>query len=134
MEADKVIKIPASLDENFFVYWLQFLEPFHNLPPKILLVCAALLKKRYELSQKITDDELVDKILLSKESAKELRETCSVSLQHYHNALCLLRKAKILVDNRVNQRFIPHVTPDSKNFKLLLLFDLDGSKNNKQKE
>jgi len=132
MEADKVIKIPASLDDNFFKYWLQFLSPFHNLPPKVLFVGAAILKKRYELSKKIADDELVDKVLLSKDGGRELREECGISLQHYHNVLCWLRKVKILIDDRVNPRFIPQITGEKDNFKLLLLFDF--YEGDKQKE
>lgn len=132
MEADKVIKIPASLDDNFFKYWLQFLSPFHNLPPKVLLVGAAILRKRYELSKKIADEELVDKVLLSKDGGRELREECGISLQHYHNVLCWLRKVKILVDDRVNPRFIPQIDGEKDNFKLLLLFDF--YEDNKQKK
>lgn len=129
MEADKIIKIPASLDENFFKYWLQFLAPFHNLPPKVLLVCATILRRRYELSKKISDDELVDKVLLSKDGGRELREECGISLQHYHNVLCWLRKVKILIGDRVNPRFIPQMSEDAKDFKLLLLFDFhEGNK------
>ena len=36
-----------------------------------------------------------------------------------------LRKAKIVLDNKINPRFIPNVKEENGNFKLLLLFTFD---------
>jgi hypothetical protein len=39
-----------------------------------------------------------------------------------------LRKSKIIVDNKINPRFIPNVKEENGNFKLLLLFTFDDVK------
>jgi hypothetical protein len=35
-----------------------------------------------------------------------------------------LRKSNVIVDNKINPKFIPNIDEESGNFKLLLLFDL----------
>ena len=37
-----------------------------------------------------------------------------------------LRKNKLIVDGRINKRFIPQLPEDAKKFKLLLYFDMNN--------
>jgi hypothetical protein len=37
-----------------------------------------------------------------------------------------LRKKNVIIDNKLNPKFIPNIQKDADNFKLLLLFDING--------
>lgn len=122
-----VISIPTSLDTNFFRYWFEFLRPFHNLTSRELDVITALAKHRYELSKVITDDIILDKVVMSEDIRKQIREECNLSLPHFQVIMGKLRENKVIVDNKINPRFIPSVKEEDGNFKLLLFFDFKKS-------
>ena len=122
-KVDSVIKIPTTLDD-FFRYWLEFLKPFHQLTGREIDVATALIKQRYELSKVIADDNILDKVVMSDDTMKIVREECGLSLPHFQVIMGKLKKNKIIVDGRINPKFIPNITEDHENFQLLLLFEL----------
>lgn len=122
-----VIRIPTSVDK-FFRYWFEFLRPFHKLTNRETDVITAFTKKRYYLSKHINNNELLDKVLMSDDIKREVREECDISLPHFQVIMGKLRENKLIVDNKVNPRFIPNIVEKDGNFKLLLLFDLDEEK------
>ena len=107
MEANNVVRIPTSLNGNFFRYWFQFLEPFHNLTHREIDVASEFLKYRWELSKVIKDEDLLDKIVMNSDTKKQIRERCNLTLQHFQIILGKLRKSKIIIDDKLNPRFIP---------------------------
>lgn len=123
-KANNVIRIPTSLDGKFFKYWFLFLRPFHNLTDREMDVVACLLKHRYELSKVITDANILDKVLMGEDTRKKIREECKITLSYFQVIMAKLKKNKIIVDNRINPRFIPNLEQDGDSFKLLLLFEL----------
>lgn len=122
-KVDSVIKIPTTLDD-FFRYWLEFLKPFHQLTGREIDVATALIRQRYELSKVIADDNILDKVVMSDDTRKIVREECNLSLPHFQVIMGKLKKNKIIVDGRINPKFIPNITEDHDNFQLLLLFEL----------
>lgn len=118
-----VIRIPTSVD-NFFRYWFEFLKPFHKLTNREMDVITAFTRKRYYLSKDISNDDLLDKVLMSDDIKREVREECGISLPHFQVIMGKLRENKIIENNKINQRFIPNIVEEDDNFKLLLLFDL----------
>lgn len=121
---NNVIRIPTNLDD-FFVIWLKFLTPFHALTSRELDVAAAILKYRFELTKKINDDELIDKILLNEDSKRMIRLQQKLSINHFQGIIAKLKKNNIIIDNKLNLKFIPNLTNDN-NFKLLLLFEYEN--------
>jgi hypothetical protein len=121
---DKVIPIPSSLEKNFFRYWLEFLRPVHNLTDREIDIAACFLKKRYELSKKISDSNLLDQILMNEDTKKQIRTECNISLQHFQIIIGKLRKNKIIVNNTINPRLIPKINEENNSAHLLLYFDL----------
>ena len=119
---DSVIKIPTTLDD-FFRYWFEFLKPFHQLTGREIDVATALVKHRHELSKVIKDDNILDKVLMSDDTRRLVREECNLSLPHFQVIMGKLKKNKVIVDGRINPKFIPNVTEENGNFQLLLLFD-----------
>lgn len=123
LKANNNIRVPCKLDITFFQYWLTLLKPYHKLTDKEVSVLANFLLKRYELSNKVSDNDLLDKITLSDEIKKEVQTNCNMPTQYFQVMLSKFRKRGILVDNKINPKFIPRVVQGETNFKLLFLFD-----------
>ena len=86
-------------------------------------VASTILKKRYELSKVIQDDTILDKVTMSEDTKRSIREECNLSLPHFQVIMGKLRKSGVLLDNRVNPKFIPNIDNPS-SFRLLLNFEL----------
>lgn len=123
-EINNVIRIPTSLNSKFFRYWFEFLQPFHKLTEREIDVITSLVKQRYELSKVIKDDEILDRVTMSEDTKRKVREECNMTLPHFQVIMGKLRKSKVIIDNKINPRFIPNIREDSETFQLLLLFEL----------
>lgn len=121
--ADNIVRIPCKVDNKFFRYWFEFLQPFHHLTDREMDVITSFVKHRYELSQVISDEEILDKVVMSEDTKKKVREECGITLAHFQVIMGKLRKSKVLLDNRINPKFIPKLRKDGNSFKLMLLFD-----------
>ena len=122
---DNVLSIPTSLKGKFFKHWFKFLLPYHGLTDREMDIAAAFLLKRYELSKVISDANILESVLMNEDTKRTIREECGVKHQHFQVIMSKLRKAKIVLDNKINPRFIPNVKEENGNFKLLLLFTFD---------
>ena len=121
---NNVIRIPTSISTSFFRFWFEFLRPFHNLTDREMQVASSLLKRRYELSKVIQDEVILDKVVMSEDTKKVVREECNISLPHFQVIMGKLRKNKVILDSRINPRFIPNITEEHGSFRLLLNFEL----------
>lgn len=121
---NNIIKIPTSID-NFFRYWMEFLKPFHNLANREMEVAAKILQYRHNLSKKIDDEEILGKLLLSREMRKSMREELGITTAHLQGIISTLRSEGFLKDDIVNPRFIPRLN-NNKQFNLLMSFDFSG--------
>ena len=122
--ADNVVRIPTSLSTKFFRYWFEFLYPFHKLTDREIDVITSLVKQRYELSKVIKDDDILDRVTMSEDTKKKVREECGITLPHFQVIMGKLRKYKVIIDGKINPRFIPNVDTETGYFQLLLLFEL----------
>lgn len=121
---DNIVRIPCSLDKSFFKYWFLFLEPFHKLTNREVEVVAALVRHRYELSKVIKDPDILDKVVMGEDTRRKIREECNITLPYFQVIMGKLRKNKVIVDGRINPRFIPNIKEEDGVFQLLLLFEL----------
>lgn len=121
---NNVITIPTSVQGKFFKYWFQFLRPFHNLTDRETDVIASFVKQRYLLSKSVTDQELLDKVTMSEDTKRKVREECGVSQAHFQVIMTKLKKSKIIDNGKINPKFIPRLGQDDKSFQLLLSFEL----------
>lgn len=119
-----VITVPTSLEGKFFEYWLSFIKPLHKLTTREIDVAAAFLRHRYKLSNVISEKELLDKITMSDDTRKQIREECKISQAHFQVIMTELKKNKFIVDGKINPKFIPKMDKDSDSVQLLLLFEL----------
>ena len=127
-EVDNVINIPTSLKGKFFKYWFKFLLPFHGLTDREMDVAAAFLLKRFELSKVISDVNILNSVLMNEDTKREIREMVDIGHQHFQVIMSKLRKTKVIIDNRINPRFIPNVKEENGSFKLLFLFSFVDEK------
>lgn len=126
VRANNIIRIPSSVSGDFFKHWLVVLRPYHKMTDKEIDIVACFLRKRYELSEKITDPELLDKFLMSEETKKEVREECGIPLSYFQVICSRFKKRGVLVNGRINPKFIPKMRRGEDNFQLLFLFDFSG--------
>ena len=87
-------------------------------------VITSFTKYRYELSKVIKDDKILDKVVMSEDTRKQVRDDCKLSLPHFQVIMGKLRESKVIVNNKINPRFIPNIKEEDGSFRLLLLFDL----------
>ena len=127
---DGCFLVKASIkDGSFFKKWLIFSKPFHMLTDREIDVASLFLKKRYELSKAISDQDIVDRMVMDTNTRKQILEECGLKAPHLQIILSKMKKCGMLTqDNRINHRFIPNIKNDSKSFNLLLYFDLNDSK------
>lgn len=125
-----VVRIPATVETNFFKYWFEFLKPYHKLTSREIDVISELVKIRFQLSKIILDEDVLDSVLMSEDTKKKVREICKIKLSHFQVIMGKLRKHGIIVNDKINKRFIPNIKEDAKDFRLIFYFDLDGFKGN----
>lgn len=123
-KANNVVRIPCSLSGSFFRYWFMFLKPFHKLTDREIDVVTSFVKHRYELSKVIKDNEILDKVVMSEDTKRKVREECNITLPHFQVIMGKLRNNKVIIDGKINPRFIPNIIEEDGFFKLLLLFEL----------
>ena len=121
---NSVLNIDSPLDKKFFRLWLEFLKPFHKLTDRETDVLAAFLKERFYLSRKISDPELLDKITMSEDTKKKVREDCNMSSTHFQVIMTKLKKSRIIENGKISSKLIPKVSEEDGVFQLLLLFNL----------
>lgn len=123
-KANNIVRIPTSLSGKFFKYWFEFLKPFHKLTDREIDVIVSFVRQRYELSKVIKDDTILDKVTMSEDTKKKVREECNINLPHFQVIMGKLRKNKVIIDGKINPRFIPNIDEENGYFQLMLLFEL----------
>lgn len=122
---DGVIRIPCDSLNSFFRHWFRFLRPLHQLTDREIEVIASFLVQRYKLGKVITDSEILDKVTMGNDTKKKVREECNISLQNFQVVMCNLRKHKVIIDNRINPRYIPSLDENAKTFQFMLHFEIE---------
>ncbi|MCI6614917.1 MAG: hypothetical protein MSC51_03660 [Mollicutes bacterium] len=126
LNINNVVRVPCKLDGKFFKYWFDFLQPLHNLTKREKEVVACYIKKKYELSQSITDETILNKYLMSKDIEQQIKEECNLKTTHLQVVLTKLRKQGIITqDGAINPKYIPKVDPTKNSFSLLIYFDFN---------
>lgn len=128
-KANNIVRIPTSLDGKFFRYWFEFLKPFYKLTDRELDVLSCLVKHRYLLSKVIKDSNILDRVTMSEDTKEKVREECNIGKPYFQVIMTKLRKNKLVINGKLNPRFIPNIREEENQFQLLLLFDFNGLSN-----
>lgn len=120
---NNVIAVPVKNDQEFFRNWCAFLRPFVNMTDREADVVAEFLRERHELSKVISDEAMLDKVLMSEATKKEIIDRCCISKKHFYVVMSALKKHGIIENGIINPRLIPNVSKDDKGvFQLMILF------------
>lgn len=84
-------------------------------------IAASFLAKREELSKVISDNSIIDSVLMSEDTKKKIREECNITLPHFQVVMGELRKSKFIDNNSINPKFIPNLSDDN-NVMLLIYY------------
>lgn len=121
---NNVLFVPVKTSKEFFRRWCEFLRPIIKLTDKELEVVASLLMHRYELSKRISDPIILDKVVMNDATRDKVLKDCSISLKYYYVITSNLRKNKVLIKNTLNPRLIPNIKEsEDGRFQLTVLFE-----------
>ena len=122
MRPTNILKIKSSDYDELFLNWFLILKPLHNLSNKECILASKLYKYRVELKEVILDKEILDTTILSDTYRKKIIEEMDITMIHLQVLLTSLRKKNVIIDNRLNPKFIPHIK-DSE-LSLLIRFEI----------
>jgi hypothetical protein len=124
------VKSIQTDSRTVFMYWLEFLKPYHKLANKEVEALSILLYYRWELSKEVSNVALVDKLLFSSEVRLKVREDLGgMKSGVFNNLLTTLRKKGVLSkDNKIIPALIPNIRPESTGFKLIFDFEINDKK------
>lgn len=122
MRPTNILKIKSSDYDELFLNWFLILRPLHNLSNKECILASKLYKYRDELKEVILDKEILDTTILSDTYRKKIIEEMDITMIHLQVLLTSLRKKNVIIDNRLNPKFIPHIK-DSE-LSLLIRFEI----------
>lgn len=114
--------------KSFFKHWLTLTEPLHKLNKKEIEVLALLLYYYFEFKKEINNDNLSWKLTFDHDTkSKIINELNLSSDQILQNVLTALRKKKIVLNNKINQSFIPEMDLTKSNiFSIIYKFEING--------
>jgi predicted transcriptional regulator len=101
-----------SPEGDFFRYWVEFLRPIHELTKREMDVLAEFLKARYELSKVIIDNDTLDRVLMSDETKRNIRNSCGISSKHFQVIMSKFRKNGVVKNNKIHLNLIPTITDE----------------------
>tara|TARA_R110002020_G_scaffold348717_3_gene562284 strand:- start:485 stop:874 length:390 start_codon:yes stop_codon:yes gene_type:complete len=124
------VKSIQTNKRRVFIYWLEFLKPYHKLANKEMEALGTLLYYRFELAKEISNTELVDRLLFSSDMRKKVRSDLGdMKSGVFNNLLTALRIKKVITkDNKIHPSLIPNMDPDSNGFKLIFNFEINETK------
>lgn len=112
----------------FFRFWVELLKPMTKLADKESDIFAAFLQQRYELSRVISDESLLDEILMGNDSRQKIREKFNMSSSYLNVVIGILKKRNLIVDGKINKKYVPDLTPDFNSFRLIFAIDINENK------
>jgi len=119
----KTANLNVSL-KDLFSRWLDITKAFHKLNNQEQQVLALLLYYQYVLKKDITNNKILWKIVFDYDTKLKIKEELNMNDSVFQNNLTHLRKKNIIINNEINPYFIPELTNDAKNFKVIFNFNI----------
>ena len=105
-------KLKMSPEGDFFKCWVEFLRPLHELTKREMDVLAEFLKVRYNLSKEIVNTDRLDRVLMSEETKREIREKCHIKAKHFQVIMSKFRKNGVIKDGKIYMNLIPTINEE----------------------
>ena len=123
-----VARVHSTSGIDFFYKWLSFIKPLHNLTKLEMKVMALILAKRQELMFLVKDETLINNLLKSSQMRRDMRNELDMTSTQFNILYSNLKRAGAIDEDRVLSKFIPNVECDSKEYRLILIFDINEKK------
>lgn len=127
MRPNKFITLKCTGD-SFLRVWIEFLAPFHKLTSRERDVAARVLAQYFKLKDQVSDPVLVNEVLWSFNSRKDMRESLGMSQAHFQMILAKLKACGFIEGDSINKRYIPNISEDPR-FVLSIIFDWSSPNN-----
>ena len=127
MKTNSLIPLKCTA-ESFYRLWVEFLTPFHKLTSRERDVAARIIAQYIKLRNTIDDPSVLEEVLWSQTSRKDMRESLGMSKAHFQMILGKLREVGMVTEGGVNSRYLPHMT-DEPRYMLSILFDWSSDTN-----
>lgn len=128
LNLNNVIKVPVKTYGSLYRAWLEYLTPMHKMNNRAKDLAACFLKERDRLSKSISDDKLLNNVLMSSDTKNQIKKECELSASFFDVLMKHLRKAGFIVDGAINPMYVPKKVPAEGYFNVMLLFDLNEGK------
>ena len=122
----RVANIKTNL-RKFFHHWITVTNPLHNLGKTERGVLAELLYYRYLLSQEVTNEGLLNKLLFDYETKNKICEAVGIPKSRMALVLTTLRKEGIVNGRSLNKSYIPDLVLGDKQFILAYKFKIEDN-------
>lgn len=122
MKPNNVISLKCEDFNQFIKVWITFLKPFHRLTPSESDVAARILVQYFKLKASVPDQNILYELLWTSKSRKDIMDSLKISRAWFQMVLSTLKSSGFLEGNRINPRYIPHITDESR-FLLDIVFD-----------
>ncbi len=124
----KQANINVKLKDLFF-RWLDVTQAFHKLNNQQQQVLALLLYYHYLYKKETTNNKILWKIVFDYDTKLKIKEDKifgenGMNDNSFQNIISNLRKKKIIVNGEISPLFIPDLSRDAKNFKVLFNFNI----------
>lgn len=110
--------------KQLFFHWMEITKPFHGLTNQQQKIVALLLYYHYTFQRDITNMKIVWKMVFDYDTKLKIKEELGIKDAVFQNMLYLLRKKGVIKNNKVVPLFIPVLTQDSTNFKIIFNFNI----------
>lgn len=117
----------ANINVNFkglFKHWLDITKSFHKLTNQEQSILSLLLYYYYEYKKEITNETILWKMVFDYDTKAKIKEELGMKDQVLQNNLTKLRKKNIVQDNQIVKTYIPQLSEDVKNFKVIFNFNI----------
>ena len=110
--------------KNLFIKWLEITNSFHHLTKQETKVLGLLLYYHYKYKHDITNSKIVWKMVFDYDTKKRIKATLDSKDSVLQNILTKFRKMNIIKDNEITSTFIPQLSLNSNNFKVIFNFNI----------
>jgi len=124
----KQANVNVKLKDLFF-RWLDVTQAFHKLNNQQQQVLALLLYYHYLYKKETTNNKILWKIVFDYDTKLKIKEDKTfgengMNDNSFQNIISNLRKKKIIVNGEISPLFIPELSRDAKNFKVVFNFNI----------
>lgn len=109
---------------GLFEHWVALTQPLHKLTEAEANIFLLFLKKRHLFASNIKDESVIDKLLFSTETRREIQDALGYKMGTFQNYLTSMRNKGVIQENRINKKLIPNYIAGANNFKLIFNFDI----------